>query len=59
MEFMVKSMFSKLDELEEARHQAEIYNLVDEEENLEEKIKGLLLDLELLLESVDMLQDAN
>lgn len=48
MEFMVKSMFSKLDELEMARHEAEVNNFNEEEEILEEKIKSLMLDLELL-----------
>lgn len=57
MEFLVKNMFCKLDELEMARHEAELHNLVDEEENLESKIKDLLLDLDILLESADMLQE--
>lgn len=48
MEFMMNSMFNKLDELELARHEAETNNLNEEEEVLEEKIKSLMLDLELL-----------
>lgn len=48
MEFMISSMFKRLDELEEAKFEADINNLSEEEEKLEEQIKSLMLDLELL-----------
>lgn len=50
MEFVINTMFKRLDELEVARHRADIRNKADEEENLEKEIEEVMGAIQLLLD---------